>query len=87
MLLYILIGLSFVLVGVAGLQFSYLFYFDRVDRERRKHVRLLELKCLRLTERLEKAEDRIAEQNERLKAEYPEMQIDDEAWAEVIEDR
>jgi hypothetical protein len=87
MLLYGLIGLSFVLVGVAGLQFTYLFYIGRLDNERKKHVRHLERKCRGLTERLEKAEIRIAEQDALLGAVFPETGVEDEAWADVIEDR
>lgn len=87
MLMYALIGLSLVLVGIVGLQFTYLFYVDRVYRERRRYLQDLEKRHRRLTERLEAAERRIAEQNDLLETIYPELGRDDEAWAEVIEER
>lgn len=87
MLLVALIGLSFVLVGIAGLQFSYMFYLDRLHIERKKHIHELEHKCNQLTERLEQAEVRIAEQDRLLEIAYPGLRKDDEIWADVIEDR
>ena len=87
MLMYALIGLSLVLTGIAGLQFSYLFYVDRIFRERKKYLRSLEQKCSSLTDRLEAAERRVAEQDELLATIYPEIGKEDEAWADVIDDR
>ena len=80
MLMFLLIGLSLILTGIVGLQFTYLFYVDRIYRERRKYLHALEKKCARLTERLEAAEKQIAEL-------HPELGKEDEAWADVIEDR
>ena len=37
MLYYVLIGLCFSLIGVAALQFMYMFYID-LDRERKKRI-------------------------------------------------
>jgi hypothetical protein len=85
--MYALIGLSLVLTGIAGLQFSYLFYVDRIFRERKKYLRSLEQKCSSLTDRLEAAERRVAEQDELLATIYPEIGKEDEAWADVIDDR
>ena len=85
--MYFLIGLSLVLVGIVGLQFTYMFYVDRMYRERKTYLRDLERKHARLAERLDAAERRIAEQNELLEAIYPELGQDDEVWADVIEDR
>ena len=87
MLLVALIGLSFVLVGIAGLQFSYMFYLDRLHIERKKHIHELEHKCNQITERLEQAKVRIAEQDRLLEIAYPALRKDDEIWADVIEDR
>ena len=56
MLMLVLIGLSLVLTGVAGLQFTYLFHADKMTRERRKHLKALEQKCVQLTRRLEAVE-------------------------------
>ena len=87
MLMYALIGLSLVLTGIVGLQFTYLFYVDRIFRERKKHTKSLEQKCRNLNDRLEAAERRVAEQNDLFESMYPELAKEDEAWADVIEDR
>lgn len=85
MFMFFLIGLCLVLVGIAGLQFTYLFYIDRLNRERRKYLRALEHKCSDLAARLEQAGHRIAEQDELLETVYDKKE--DEAWADVIEER
>ena len=82
MLFYALIGTSFVLLGITGLQFTYMFYLDRLHVERKKHLRELESKNAKLTRRLADAEKRI----DLFEAAYPEMRKDDEVWAEVIEE-
>ena len=87
MLMYALIGLSLVLTGIVGLQFTYLFYVDRIFRERKKHTKSLEQKCRNLNDRLEAAERRVAEQNDLLESMYPGLGKEDEAWADLIEDR
>lgn len=87
MLIYVLIGLSLVLVGIVGLQFSYLFYVDRILKERKKYLRSLEQRHARLTERLESAERRIAEQDDLLETVFPKLEHEEEVWADVIEDR
>jgi hypothetical protein len=87
MLLFALIGLSFVLIGIVGLQFSYMFYLDRLHIQRKKHIHELEKKCSRLSERLELAEQRLAAQDDLLETAYPGLRKEDEMWADVIEDR
>jgi hypothetical protein len=83
MLMYALIGLSLVLVGVAGLQFAYLFYIDRVFRERQKYLHDLELRHSSIKARLAEAQARLAEQDRLLGDAYSSS----EEWAEVIEER
>lgn len=84
MLMYALIGLSLVLVGIVGLQFTYLFWIDRIYRERRKYLKDLENRYADLNSRLRSAELRIAEQAELLTTlGYKET----ETWADVIEER
>lgn len=84
MLMYALIGLSLVLVGIVGLQFTYLFWIDRVYRERRKYLKDLENRYADLNSRLRSAERQVAEQAELLKTMgYKET----ETWADVIEER
>lgn len=85
MLMYALIGLSLVLVGIAGLQFTYLFWADKLNRERRKHLHDLEERYSRTLARVDQLEQRVAEQDELLAAVYGEEK--DEAWADVIEER
>lgn len=87
MLVFVLIGLSLVLLGVVGLQFTYMFYVERMYTERRKHMRTLERKAEELTGKLETAQQRLLEQDELLKTAYPELRNTEEAWADVIEDR
>ncbi len=87
MLMYALIGLSLVLVGIVGLQFTYLFYIDRIYKERRKYLQTLERKHARLVGQLETAERRITEQDELLNSLHPELAAADDGWAEVIEER
>lgn len=79
MLYYALIGLSLVLLGVAGLQFAYMFYLERLHAERKKYLTSLEHKCRDLTAKLETAEQRLLH----LEEEYPELK--DEVWADVID--
>lgn len=84
MLFYALIGSSLVLLGIAGLQFTYLFYLDRIDAERKKHIASLERKCIDLQARLESAEERLAE-HELLDPAFSEAG-EREDWAELIEE-
>ncbi|MBV9216997.1 MAG: hypothetical protein JO053_12560 [Acidobacteria bacterium] len=86
MLMYALIGLCLVLVGVVGLQFTHLFYADRMQRIRLRHMRDLEHRNRTLSSRLEQAEKRIAEQDRLLDTLMP-AGADDDAWADLIEER
>ena len=86
MLYYVLLGLCFALVGIAGLQFIYMFYIDRIDRERKKRIVQLERQCKELSLKLSQAEFRIAEQKEVIES----LEVFDghgeETWADVIEE-
>lgn len=86
MLLYVLIGLSLSLAGVAGLQLMYMFYLDRIDKERKKRVHELEIENKRLSARLAEAESELEIKNEMLTVAYPEYE-DEEAWADLIDER
>ena len=85
MLLYALIGLSLALIGVAGLQFTYLFYLDRVDHERKKLVHKLEGECRRLSTRLNEAELKLAERDALINKFN--LGSGDEVWADIIDER
>ncbi|MBK9215435.1 MAG: hypothetical protein IPM59_07520 [Chloracidobacterium sp.] len=74
MLMYALIGLSLVLVGVAGLQFAYLFYIDRIYRERQRYLQGLEYRYNELKAQLDDAQRRLA------------VHEPVHEWAEVIEE-
>ncbi len=90
MMWYVLIGLSLSLAGVAGLQFFYLVYMERMDREHKKRIHELERHTKYLTHRLNDADQQIAEQNnvlENLFDDFDEEELEDEVWADVIEDR
>ncbi len=87
MLVYALIGLVLVLTGVAGLQFSYLFYHDRMDILRRKHLRQLERRVEFLTEQLRAADEQIAEQERVIEMFAPMPATDGDHWADVIDER
>lgn len=82
MLMYALICLTLVLVGVAGLQFTYLFYLDRVYRERQKYLQNLELRHAEL-------KTQFADARRQLQAQDKLISVDStgEEWAEVIEER
>lgn len=87
MTLYILIGLSLSLAGVAGLQFFYMIYLERIDREQKKRIHELERHCKYLSNRLHEAEQQVADQNDLLETFFEDLTDEEEVWADVIEDR
>ena len=86
MILYILIGLSLSLAGVAGLQFFYLIYLERINNEQRKRIYELERHSKYVSKCLREAEKQIDDQNEILKSVFNESE-EEIVWADVIEDR
>jgi hypothetical protein len=86
MLYYVLIGLCLSLVGVAGLQMMYLFYLDRLDRERKKRVSELEHRCRDLSASLDAAQCRIEEQEEVIENLEVLHHRQEEMWADVLEE-
>lgn len=87
MMLYVLICLSLSLVGVAGLQFFYMVYLERISQEQKKLIRELEHQGKQLSSRLAETESQIADQNELLEALYEDVEEEEEIWADVIEER
>ena len=83
---YVLIGLCLSLSGVAALQLMYMFYLDRIDKERKKRLHQLEVECRRLSAQLEEARSEITIKDEMLAAVFPEPE-DEELWADVIDER
>ncbi|MCW5962362.1 MAG: hypothetical protein KIS76_19530 [Pyrinomonadaceae bacterium] len=87
-MLYVLICLCLALAGVAGLQFFYMIYLERIERERKKRISLLERRNKVLQARLEDAEAEIEDKRTRLQAIYNDNILEcDEIWVDVIEDR
>lgn len=86
MLVYALIFLCLSLAGVTGVQMMYMFYIDRLDKQRSKRVHELEMQCRSLTRRLREAEERIEEQDEILSSLSVETG-EEEAWADLLDDR
>lgn len=87
MTLYVLICLSLSLAGVAGLQFFYLAYLERMSKETKKRLRELERHNRYLKQRLQDSELQIAEQAKLIEAAYEDSADEEEIWADVIEDR
>jgi uncharacterized protein YlxW (UPF0749 family) len=85
-LTYVLITLCLSLTGIAGFQMAYMFYLDKIDRERKKRIRDLETKCRTLETRLEAAQQRIAEQEKRIKEITDSATDDQDVWVDVLED-
>lgn len=86
MLYYVLIGLCLSLVGVAGLQMMYLFYLDRIYRERQKRLIELEHRCRDLSASLAAARRRIEEQDDLIENIEVFQHRGEEIWADVIEE-
>jgi len=85
MMLYVLIGLSLSLAGVAGLQFFYLIYLERINNEQKKRIYELERRSKYVSKRLDEAEQQIVQQKEILETVFDEYE--EVVWADVIEDR
>lgn len=86
MMVYVLIGLSLSLTGLAILQFLYLLYLERMEKAHKYRIKELEKHNKYLTHRLHNTEQQIAEQNEMLEVFYEELE-EEEVWADVIEER
>jgi hypothetical protein len=84
---YVLIGLSLSLACVAGLQFFYMLYLERISNERKKRIYELERYSRQITRRLSDAEQQISDQNDLLEKMFEENDEEEEIWADVIEDR
>lgn len=86
MLVYILIGLSLSLTGLAIMQFLYLLYLERMEKAHKQRIKELENHGKYLTHRLHDAEQQINDQTEMLEVFYEELE-EEEVWADVIEER
>lgn len=80
---YVLICISLTFVGIAGLQFLYLAYLERIELEHKKRIKELERHCKYLQKQLKESEFQLGEQSKIIEDLYQE---DEEVWAEVIDD-
>jgi regulator of sirC expression with transglutaminase-like and TPR domain len=89
MLVYVLICLCLSLAGVAGLQFFYMAYLERVERQHKKRIAELERHCKYLSKRLKKTEQQLADQAEILEKFYEDLEFEEEEeiWADVIDEK
>ncbi len=86
MTIYVLIGLALSLAGVAGLQFFYMIYLERMDKDQKKRLRHLEMQCSYLTRKLKNAEAQIADQTKIIESVFDDFEEETEIWADVIEE-
>lgn len=96
MLVYVLICLCLSLAGVAGLQFFYMAYLEKVERQHKKRIAELERHCKYLTQRVKETEQQLADQAEILETFYQDPEFeeedleeedDEEIWADVIDEK
>jgi len=89
LLVYILIIVSLTLAGVTGMQFFYMILLERRDREQKQRIQDLEQRCLYLADRINIAERRSRKINPRpvTEPEDDSPRIEDDLWADLIEDR
>jgi 16S rRNA C1402 (ribose-2'-O) methylase RsmI len=88
MLQYVLICLCLALAGVAGLQFMYMFYLERMEQERRKRIQHLERECRFLRVDLLEAEAQLAERDQTITRLSEQLDdVEEEIWADVLDDR
>ena len=86
-MVYILIGLSLSLTGLAIMQFLYLIYLERMEKAQKRRIKELENHNKYLTHRLHDTERQIVEQSEMLEILYEDSEDEEEVWADVIEER
>lgn len=86
-MIYLLICLSLSLAGITGLQFFYLAYLDRLDKDQKRRIKELEKHCQLLTKQLATAESSVADYPDSpAEGEILELteEDDNEVWADVI---
>jgi hypothetical protein len=83
--MYVLIGISLSLLGVAGLQFFYLSYLENQSREHKKRISELEMRCMYLNDRLFESELEVRQKSSLLQDQSL-IEENDEVWADFIED-
>lgn len=84
MLTFALVCLAFTLIGIVGLQFTYLFYVDRINKSQKRHIKQLERRNSVLRSKLGYADRVIEEQHERLAA-VEHLENAEHEWDDIIE--
>lgn len=84
MLLYVVICVALAMAGVAGLQFFYLAYLERISNHLKRRIHELERQNNLLYHRWQEAEQQITSY-QALEAEEI-IEEDEEVWSEIIED-
>lgn len=83
MMLYVVICIALAMAGVAGMQFFYLAYMERVCKQHQRRVKELERQNALLYHRWQDTERALAGYED-LAAE--EIAEEEEVWSEIIED-
>lgn len=86
MMIYVLFGVSLTLASLTGLQFFYLYYLERMNKEHKTRIAELERHSKYLTKKLNEAERQISEQSDFIESIFDDTG-EEEIWADVIEDR
>ncbi len=86
MAIYVLLGLSFSLVGVVGLQFFYLTYVEWLRNEQIKRIKELERRTKYLENKLDQSKQKLDHQSNFINSLQNELINEKDLWAEVIED-
>ena len=77
------------LAGITGLQFFYLAYLDRLDKDQKRRIRELERHCQKLAADLENVEAELEKKVEEQDALDDPVVLDEEddneVWADVLE--
>jgi 16S rRNA C1402 (ribose-2'-O) methylase RsmI len=82
---YVVICVALALAGVAGMQFLYLAYLEKVCQSQKKRIYELERRSDYLTRELYTAENKLARYTE-FEIEESEEESEEENWAEFIGD-
>jgi 16S rRNA C1402 (ribose-2'-O) methylase RsmI len=85
MLLYLMICIALAMAGVAGMQFFYLAYLERMGKQYKRRINELERQNALLYHRWQETEQQVATYQTLEAAEIVE-ENEDEVWAEIIEE-
>ena len=81
-MLYVVICIALSMAGVAGLQFFYLAYLEKVSKHQKRRLAELERQSAVLYHRLQDAERQLSSYQDLAAEEV----VEEEVWSEIIED-